>query len=88
VTAQIRGSQLPIAAAVDINHWIEPSLVVSKDTSNIGPFGIGGGDCLFNKTTLFFFAGGQERCIQQLADAAVYLPRNAQSGFLWFRRAL
>ena len=29
---KIRGAQLPIVAATDINHWIEPSLVVSLGT--------------------------------------------------------
>ena len=84
---KIRGAQLPIVAATDINHWIEPSLVVSRDTSNKGPFEIGGGDCLFKGTTLFFFAGAEEHSIRQFADAAVYLPRNAESGFLRFRHA-
>jgi hypothetical protein len=77
-------SQLPIVAAVDINQWIEPSLVVSKDTSNIGPFGIGGGDCLFNKTTLFFFAGARNAASSNLLMLLFIfpvMPKAGSSGF-------
>jgi hypothetical protein len=82
---KIRGAQLPIVAAVDINHWIEPSLVVnSRDTSNIGPFGIGSGDCLFKGTTLFFFAGARNAASDNLLMLLFIfpvMPKAGSSGF-------
>ena len=81
---KIRGAQLPIVAATDINHWIEPSLVVSRDTSNKGPFEIGGGDCLFKGTTLFFFAGARNAPsgnLLMLLFIFPVMPKAGSSGF-------
>jgi hypothetical protein len=81
---KIRGAQLQIVAAFDINHWIEPSLVVSKDTSGIGPFGIDGGDCLFRGTTLYFFAGSRNVAsgnLLMLLFIFPVMPKPGSSGF-------
>jgi hypothetical protein len=82
---KIRGAQLLIVAATDINHWIEPSLVVnSRETSNIGPFGIGSGDCLFKGTTLFFFAGARNAASDNLLMLLFIfpvMPKAGSSGF-------
>jgi hypothetical protein len=50
----------PIIAAGQIGGWSEQSLVIRGGSSfNEQPFGVGGGDCLFDTGSLFCFAGAQ-----------------------------
>ncbi len=76
-----RGSQITIKSAFQIQGWVEGSVVFLGGSAVVAdPFGVSGGDCLFDTGSLFCFAGAQNADADNVMMVLWQFQMHPQSG--------